>query len=532
MRIGEILVERGLVTTEQIEEARAEQGDRRLGAALVEMGHVALDEVSRALAQQKGIPSLRLEFFKNADPEAVRALDPTLAARYFAAAVGFKTDEDGNRRLVVAMRDPDDDAVQTISDVTGYHVVPAVVTEFLLNRVIERFYGVQPRLELEVVKPEAGSGQAMVAPGLGAAALSQPGGGQDMDDEQAGPAAEIVYGICAEHPERKTVFVCPDQECRGEWCLDCSDHRWMPQGFVDHCGRCGEALVDMRQRRGAPRGGSRAGAAAGAAAGAGGTAATGSLFERLPDLARYPFTSSGLTLLIGLTVIATILGAIQIFFSIMLVGYAARVIRAFIWAFIWGFELTVFFGILTATADGKDKIDIDDVIRLDESVFDPIKRFGAAHLPLILAVFWWAYSLVDESVFDALLEGDVRTVELLGQLGLPTIAVLLAVGLLPLLIMVAAVASSAWSVLNPSRWWEILRTVGKSYGAAAVLFYVVALLEWIVLQFLINELGAVIDSQVLVLPFAKFPAYILFAIRMRILGGLLQPFRDQLIDPS
>ena len=525
MRIGEILVERGLVTEEQVEEALAQQGDRRLGAALVAMGHVALDEVSRALAQQQGIPSLRLEYFKNADPDAVRALDPTLAARYFAAAVGFKSDEDGNRRLVVAMRDPDDATVQAISECTGHHVVPCIVTEFLLTRVIEKFYAVQPKLELAVMKPdEPAGGQTMAA--AGAATSGRPGAeGSESGPDQ--PAAEIVYGICVEHPERKTVFVCPNQECRGEWCLDCSDHRWTPHGFADHCDRCGEPLVDTRKRRTGSRR-SRGGRAAGAGAAAGGTAVTSSLFERLPELARFPFTSSGLTLLIGLTVISTVLGAVQIFFSTMMIGYAARLI----YFFVWGFELTVFFGILTATADGKNEITIDDVIRLDESVYAPIKRFGAAHVPLIIALVWWAFSLVDESVFDALLDGDIRVGALLGQLGPPTIAVLLAIGLLPILTIVAAVTSSVWSVLNPNRWWEILRTLGASYAAGAFLFYLVFLVERVVLQLLINELGTILDSEVLVLPFARFPTYILFAIRMRILGGLLQPHRDELLDPA
>ncbi len=509
MRIGEILVQRGAVTAEQVEEALAHRDGSRLGSTLAKLGYVEIDEVSRALAQQKSIPSLRLEYFKNADPEAIEALDPTMAAHYFAAGVGFKSDN-GVRKLVVAFRDPDHaDAVEALSETTGYEIIPCVVAEALLYKAIERFYDVQPTLQLAQIEP-VGQASAGTLADPRAAMISPLGPQPDPEHE-----VEVQYGICIEHPERATAFVCA--KCQAEWCFDCSAHTWMGKGFVDLCRRCNQPLVNAKRKKSQrAQSGPRAAPADGR-----------SLRQRLPELVRFPFTNSGLVLLIGLVAIATALGLVELFFAkLMGGGWAARLIRIFVKAF----ELTIFFGILTATAQGKNKIEISDIIRLDESVYAPLKRFIAAHVPLIIGVFWWGFSLVDQSVIDLLLGGDMRVGAILEQLTLPTLAVLLGFFLLPLLITVAAVTDSALTVLYPKRWLQALRVLGKRYLPAAGLFYLIYIFEMLLEIFVLRKLASAIDMVIVSLPIITFIGYIPYAIRMRVLGGMLAPCHEELQD--
>ena len=60
VRIGEIVVTAGLVTPEQLHEAREQQRKTgcRLGVLLVELGHLTEPQVTDAVAKQYGLPAV------------------------------------------------------------------------------------------------------------------------------------------------------------------------------------------------------------------------------------------------------------------------------------------------------------------------------------------------------------------------------------------------------------------------------------------------------------------------------------------
>ena len=67
-KLGEILVERRVVTVEEIGRAMSDrQGDERVGDALVRLGFASHGDVARALAEQTGLPLADLTGF---DPAA------------------------------------------------------------------------------------------------------------------------------------------------------------------------------------------------------------------------------------------------------------------------------------------------------------------------------------------------------------------------------------------------------------------------------------------------------------------------------
>src|SRR5688572_13040555 len=65
VRVGDLLVSRGLVTPEQIDKALAYQKDRGhqalLGEVLIELEYVTEEQVMEALAEAYGVPFVHLE---------------------------------------------------------------------------------------------------------------------------------------------------------------------------------------------------------------------------------------------------------------------------------------------------------------------------------------------------------------------------------------------------------------------------------------------------------------------------------------
>ena len=122
-RLGDILVDRGHLTSAQLEGALASQGSERgmLGAILLRRGLVSHDQLGSALAEQFEVP-FRTIVPETINPQVVRLLPETFARDRAAVPVGVK-----QGRLQLAMMAPDD--IETISEaelITGYRIDPVV----------------------------------------------------------------------------------------------------------------------------------------------------------------------------------------------------------------------------------------------------------------------------------------------------------------------------------------------------------------------------------------------------------------------
>jgi type IV pilus assembly protein PilB len=119
--IGQILLERGIVTQAQLDQALGIQKNtgEKLGAILVDLGFVKERDVLRAYAEQLGIEFLDLDKVR-VDESAVRTIPQNLAQRYNALPVQRNGD-----KLVVAMVDPTNVfAIDDMRLVTGLEIVP------------------------------------------------------------------------------------------------------------------------------------------------------------------------------------------------------------------------------------------------------------------------------------------------------------------------------------------------------------------------------------------------------------------------
>ncbi|MCX5772690.1 MAG: hypothetical protein NTZ09_20795 [Candidatus Hydrogenedentes bacterium] len=138
-RLGEILVELGLVDQEQLAAALAEQStspQRRLGAILVEKGVTSEDIVARVLARQLGLPFVRLKGHV-ADQAAPRAISSQLARSRECLPIAVSPTS-----LVLAMANAFDlVAIEEVELATGRRVDPVVAAAGDIRQALRRYYG-------------------------------------------------------------------------------------------------------------------------------------------------------------------------------------------------------------------------------------------------------------------------------------------------------------------------------------------------------------------------------------------------------
>jgi len=155
MRLGEMLVQRGLISREELATALEIQKERneKLGKILVDLGFVALREVLLALSEQLGVALISLEEPPPVTPETERLSPQFLRqARCVPARLRDST-------LVLAMADPlDFETIAAVRSVTGLKVEPALAAEEEILHAIDKYWE-QPG-GTEPVLVEEGSGQA------------------------------------------------------------------------------------------------------------------------------------------------------------------------------------------------------------------------------------------------------------------------------------------------------------------------------------------------------------------------------------
>jgi type IV pilus assembly protein PilB len=136
-RIGEILLERGIISHKELEKALAVQKERGglLGQILIEQKFVTEEEISLALTAQYGFPYLPLDSYEI--DEAVMQLIPEHVARQYSL---IPVDRIGNA-LTVAMADPSNiQAIEDIEMLTNCVVQAFVSTPTDITKAIDRYY--------------------------------------------------------------------------------------------------------------------------------------------------------------------------------------------------------------------------------------------------------------------------------------------------------------------------------------------------------------------------------------------------------
>ena len=143
-QLGQILIELGYITAEQLETALEEhrKTPKSLGRVLIDLGMIKESDLVRALAEQVGLEFVDLSEFQ-VDAVATALLPEALARRYRALPIG---ERDG--RLLVAMSDPANVyALDDIRTITGRDVLPVVATANDVEAAIQKFSGLDSGVE-------------------------------------------------------------------------------------------------------------------------------------------------------------------------------------------------------------------------------------------------------------------------------------------------------------------------------------------------------------------------------------------------
>ena len=134
--LGQILVDRGLITSEQLAAADEERraSGRSLGRILVAQAAVTEKDLVAALATQIGMEFVDLDDFQ-VDPHAATRVNDAIVRRHTVLPIAY---DDG--RLVVAMSDPSNVvAMDDLRTITKMDIKPVVATKDDVLAAIDRY---------------------------------------------------------------------------------------------------------------------------------------------------------------------------------------------------------------------------------------------------------------------------------------------------------------------------------------------------------------------------------------------------------
>ena len=140
MKLGEVLVNQGLISEDMLAQAVEEQktDGERLGATLIRMGFISEEELLQALSKHFGVRSVDLRT-KQPNESVLKLLPGDIAAKYMVVPVSRF-----GRKLTLAMLDPHDmAAIEDIKFATGFEIDPVVANIEDIAKIIESHYHVQ-----------------------------------------------------------------------------------------------------------------------------------------------------------------------------------------------------------------------------------------------------------------------------------------------------------------------------------------------------------------------------------------------------
>jgi type IV pilus assembly protein PilB len=143
-QLGELLLEDGLITEQQLDEAVEEQQRTglSLGRVLISNGLITEANLISLMAKRIGMEFVDLTEYQ-IDPSVAGRIPENLAKRYKALPIAFEDD-----KLVVAMSDPSNvNAIDDIRTLTGRQVKPVVATGTDILAAIARIQRLDRSLE-------------------------------------------------------------------------------------------------------------------------------------------------------------------------------------------------------------------------------------------------------------------------------------------------------------------------------------------------------------------------------------------------
>ena len=147
MRLGEMLLERRLITKEDLDRAlelQKERGDK-IGKTLVDLGFVAMRDVLAALSEQLHVPLVAID-----GPPAATAETESLSPRFLRQFRILPIARE-DHTLTLAMADPlDFETLSSVRSCTGLKVSPVLAPEQEILDAIDKYYGESAKTEADI----------------------------------------------------------------------------------------------------------------------------------------------------------------------------------------------------------------------------------------------------------------------------------------------------------------------------------------------------------------------------------------------
>ena len=160
IRIGDLLVEAGAITEEQLQEALAKQKEEggRIGNVIMDMGFISRELLITVVTTQMGIDFVELRSVK-IDENILKQVPEKLVAQHKVMPIGLADDNPNVLRL--AMADPMDlAAVDDVSIATGLTVEPVLAFDDDIQECVGKYYGSAQAMEAaEQFRMEQASGE-------------------------------------------------------------------------------------------------------------------------------------------------------------------------------------------------------------------------------------------------------------------------------------------------------------------------------------------------------------------------------------
>ena len=147
IRIGDLLVEAGAITEDQLQQALVVQKETggRLGNVIMDLGFISRELLITVLTTQMGIDYVELKTVK-IDDAVINLIPEPLVRKHKAMPIAF--DDHNANILKVAMADPMDlSAIDDLSIASGYQVDPLIAFEEDINDAIGKYYGSASAME-------------------------------------------------------------------------------------------------------------------------------------------------------------------------------------------------------------------------------------------------------------------------------------------------------------------------------------------------------------------------------------------------
>ena len=141
-RLGDLLVDAGVISEDQLQQALALQKDKAgfLGELIVELGWVTEAELCRSLSRMLGIEHVNLKEFEIL-PEVIELVSDSLAVSSNVFPFLLK-----DNVLYLAMENPlDSGVIQLLQHETGLTVKPVVAAPSQLRSMINHYYPLKRR---------------------------------------------------------------------------------------------------------------------------------------------------------------------------------------------------------------------------------------------------------------------------------------------------------------------------------------------------------------------------------------------------